>query len=162
MMFINRNNTMSISRFLAELIRQITRFVDAFAGRHTTITFEGVYIMQRIKDDAPDATYSVTQPTGAHDAEGFPLPEVPRLNYTFESDNPTAVSVTPNDDGTWNRHIEGPKPDGSDNIANITVRATGDDGTDYGIVTGEQLVVTTGEIAGFDGIELKVDGQTPA
>lgn len=115
--------------------------------------------MTRVKDDAPDATYSVSQPSGAHDKEGYPLTEVPHLNYTFESDNETAVTVTDNGDGTWKRHIVGPSADGSDNVANVTVMATGDDGTDYGVVTGEQLVVTTGEIGGFDGVNLLVDGQ---
>lgn len=147
---------MSLWKFLGALITLFTRVVDWVTkddeSTEIIFSFIGIIEMERIQDDAPDRTVKLSQPTGARDKEGKPIKNIPHLNYSGASDNESAIILTTNSDGSFNIHVEGSTEDGSDNVANITYSATDDSGKDYGVVTGKQYVVTTGDVATFEGI----------
>lgn len=107
--------------------------------------------MITVKATQPDAPFTLSI-TSAADAEGNPIPA---SSFTFEqpqTDNVGAVEILSYDPATASGVLRfgASNPDGTANIANLTVNVVGADGNVAGLF-GEQIAVTYGDVATFEG-----------
>lgn len=116
--------------------------------------------MLTVKATQPDAPFTLSI-TSAADSEGNPIPASLFSFDTPTSDNVGAVEIVSYDSAARSGVLRfgASNPDGSPNIANLTVNVLDADGHVVGVL-GEQIAVTFGDVASFEGgFELNLEAQ---
>jgi len=107
--------------------------------------------MITVKATQPNSSFSINIASAA-DSEGNPIPASDFSLSEPQSDNPSAVEII-----SWNAetrrgelHFGVTQPDGSPNIANLTVNILNADGS-VAAPLGEQVAIVHGDVATFEG-----------
>lgn len=121
----------ALGRRGAHPVNSLGRF--AYAAELPALTNEGAIMTYVVKADHPDVRYEIELPKAA-DSEGNPISSSDLAVRDVRSDNPDAVTITPDNDtglaGTV--HFGRSNPDGSPAEANVTARV-------INVRTGEQI-----------------------
>lgn len=152
---------------LGELSRAIGNLVSALTccghGGSPTSSLHLVeaLVMYIVKADQPDVPYQLSFKVA--DSEGNPISDPQGLTVEFVSDNPAAVTLTPDptDQRKGTAHFESPNADGTPSVAGLVATVKLEDGTVVGSF-GAQVTVTVGDPAAIQGGTLVLEGLTEA
>jgi hypothetical protein len=151
-----------VFRAFGELGHAIGELVHAALGMPEGPHLRGGFFMIIVKNTHPDVRYSVGGFTVV-DAEESPVPGAV-VHVTVESDNPTAVAITPDADPApgsagGSAHFGSPNPDGSPAQATVTAKVMFGDKV-VGLFT-ETFGVTAGDPEAIVGGTMAFEGLTP-
>ena len=152
----------SVFRALGDLTRSIGELVSVLTHGPHHIHLKGGQFMIIVKDNNPDVRYAVGGFTVV-DAEGSPVPGA-QVSVVVESDNPSAVVVTPDADpapgsAAGSASFGSPNPDGSPSQATVTAKVMFGEKV-VGLFT-ETFGVTAGDPESIVGGTLTFEGLTP-
>jgi len=149
---------------LGGLTRAIGHLIGVFTGgqQHEGPHLKGGHFMIIVKDTNPDVRYAVGGFTVV-DAEGSTVPGAV-VDVTVESDNPSAVAVTPDaptpGSAAGSVKFGSPNPDGSPSQATVTAKVMLGAKV-VGLFT-ETFAVTAGDPEAIVGGAMTFEGLTPA
>jgi hypothetical protein len=151
-----------VFRSLGGLTRAIGQLISVFTGGQQAVPhLKGGHFMIIVKADNPDVRYAVGGFTVV-DAEGSTVPGAV-VDVTVESDNPSAVAVTPDaptpGGAAGSVKFGSPNPDGSPSQATVTAKVMLGEKV-VGIFT-ETFAVTAGDPAAIVGGAMNFEGLTP-